>query len=205
MNRMVTVKAGLLACLLLPGCVQSPRPVLSGTDQDDLGRITAYLNGIPKFEAHFIQTGSYGPGAGLVWLDRPGHLRIDYAGAGARVMVIADGRVRILDRGTGALTTMPVSRTPLGLLLAPTVSLSGAAHVDSLAHQAGGLRLVLSKQGQPAQGRLTLDFADHPLALQAVTVTDAYQRMLTLQLTGIDTAPVLTPGLFQPPSVTPAS
>ena len=124
--------AYLATLLLLSSCSLMQKPVLTGADQGDLARITAYLNGMPRFEAHFTQTGSYGPGAGLIWLDRPGHLRIDYAGAGARVMVIADGRVRILDRSTGALTTMPVSRTPLGLLLAPTISLAGAAHVDSL-------------------------------------------------------------------------
>ena len=202
--RMLAASSVLVLPLILTDCVSMQKPILTSADQDDLARITAYLNGIPRFEAHFTQIGSYGPGAGLIWLDRPGHLRIDYAGAGARVMVIADGRVRILDRATGALTTMPVSRTPLGLLLAPTVSLAGAAHLDSVAHENGGIRLVLSKAGQPTRGRLTLDFADRPLVLQAVTVTDAYQRMLTMRLTDIDAAPMLTPDLFQPPSATPS-
>ena len=205
MKPVITGAAPLALLLLLSGCVPAPKPSLTSADQDDLGRITAYLNSVPRFEAHFTQTGSYGYGAGLIWLDRPGHLRIDYAGAGARLMVITGGRVRILDRATGALTTMPVSRTPLGLLLTPTISLSGPAHVDSLTHEAGGLRLVVSKADQPAQGRLTLDFTDRPLALQAVTVTDAYRRTLTMQLTDIDAAPTLTPALFQPPPVTPPS
>ena len=203
--RMPAASSLLAWLLILSGCVSTRKPALPSADQNELTRITDYLNGIPRFEAHFSQTGSYGPGAGLIWLDRPGHLRIDYAGAGARVMVIADGRVRILDRATGALTTMPVSRTPLGLLLAPTISLTGAAQLDSLSHENGGIRLVLSKAGQPAQGRLTLDFTDQPLTLRAVSVTDAYQRILTMQLSGIDTAPVLTPDVFQPPSAAPAS
>ena len=205
MRALLTSLSATSLALLLSACMQNPKPALTGADQEDIGRITAYLNGIPRFVAHFTQTGSYGAGTGLIWLDRPGHLRIDYAGAGARVIVITGGRVRILDRATGALTTMPVSRTPLGLLLTPTVMLAGAAHMESLAHEANGIRLVLSKADAPAQGRLTLDFSDRPLALQAVTVMDAAQRMLTMQLTDVDAAPVLTPDLFRPPSIPPRS
>ena len=194
-----------LAAWCLAGCTAGRQPVLSAADNDDVARITAYLNAMPSFEARFSQTGAFGAGAGLIWLDRPGHLRIDYEGPGSRVMVIANGRVRILDRATGALTTMPVSRTPLGLLLTPVISLSGAAHIDSLIHRDGQIRAVVTKTDQASQGRLTMDFADQPLRLEAVTVTDAYNRMLTMQLSGIDPAPRLTPGLFDPPVATPRS
>ena len=146
---------GLL--LAVGGCMTMGKPVLSAADLDDAERVTACLNGLPRFEAHFTQSGSFGVGSGLIWLDRPGHLRIDYAGAASRVMVIADGRVRVLDRSSGALTTMAVSRTPLGLLLAPTISLSGAAHIESLVHQRGQIRVVLTRTDAPAQGRLTLE------------------------------------------------
>jgi outer membrane lipoprotein-sorting protein len=202
---MTVRRVWLAVLLLLAACTTTPRPVVSAADLAEIDRIGAYLNALPRFEAHFTQSGDFGPGAGLIWLERPGHLRIDYSGAGARVMVIADGRVRVLDRGTGALTTMPVSRTPLGLLLGPAIDLSGAAHVESVVHGAGTTRLVLTKAGQPGLGTLTLDFADVPLRLQAVTVTDPYRRALTMQLSDIDSAPVLTPDLFKPPVPTPAS
>ena len=179
--------------------------MLSGQDQGDLVRVTAYLNSIPRFEAHFTQTGAFGPGAGLVWLDRPGHLRLDYEGAGSRVMVITGGRVNILDRSNGALTTQPVSRTPLGILLAPTITLDGPVTVTALVH--GGvpgapvLDVTLTKTKAAGQGSLTLELADRPLRLLAVSVTDPYQRTLSLRLTGIDTAPALTPALFEAPRV----
>lgn len=201
MNRLLRRAAASLALVIAaPSCTPPTGPVLTASETSDVAHIETYLNAIPRFEAHFTQTGSFGPGAGLVWLDRPGHLRIDYAGPASRLMVIADGRVNILDRGTGALTTQPVSRTPLGLLLAPTISLSGAAKVESLTHANGQLRLVLSKTDQPGQGRLTLDFAGQPLLLEAVTITDPYGRMLTMQLSMIDPAPILTPDLFQMPA-----
>src|SRR6185312_15564190 len=68
--------------VLLAACATTPKPQLTAADAADVDRITAYLNSVPRFEAHFIQYGSFGPDAGVVWLDRPaGHLRIDYTGA----------------------------------------------------------------------------------------------------------------------------
>ncbi len=205
MKTLAPLRTALALLALLGACTMDRAPVLKASDQGDVGRIERYLNDLPRFEARFTQTGDFGPGAGLVWLDRPGHLRIDYEGAASRVMVIADGRVRVLDRATGAVTTMPVSRTPLGLLLAPRITLSGAAHVDSVIHDGQQIRLILSKQGLRGQGTLTLDFIDQPLRLASVTIVNPYRQALTMQLSGLDPSPALTPDLFQPPVASPRS
>ncbi len=187
------------------GCMVKTGPVLSGSDQEDLARVATYLNATQRFEAHFRQAGDYGAAAGLVWLDRPGRLRLEYQGPGARVMVISGGRVRMLDRSNGALTTQPLSRTPLGILLAPEIHLNGDVTVDALVHQGAALTVTLSKTGAAGQGSLTLQMADHPLRLLGVSVTDSYHHTLELTLTDIDTSPVLTPQLFAPPTMAPAS
>ena len=179
----------------------TPKPQFSATDQNDIQRVGAYLNATTKFEAHFTQTGAFGNGAGLVWLDRPGHLRIDYEGPASRLMVISNGRVRILDRANGGTSTMPLSRTPLAILLAPDINLSGLVTVTALHHDLTGLQLTLQKTDQPGQGSLTLYLSDEPLHLNAVTVTDAYQRSLTLSLSEMNLNPVLTPDLFKPPTL----
>jgi outer membrane lipoprotein-sorting protein len=177
---------------------------LTAAEQADVDRVTTYLNGIPRFTAHFIQYGSFGPDAGTVWLDRPAaHLRIDYDDAAQRVMVIADGHVLVVDRNTGATTTMSLSRSPLGMLLTPRVSLSGAVTVDSVVHQPGMIQLTLRKTADPSQGSLALTLADQPLRLIAVTVTDAEQRTLTMHLSGLDLAPAFTAALFEPPAPLP--
>jgi outer membrane lipoprotein-sorting protein len=188
------------AALMLSGCMAGGAPRLSAQDADDVRRVQDYLNHTQKFSAHFVQSGAYGPGAGLVWLDRPGNLRIDYEGPGARLMVISGGRVRVLDRRTGALTTMALSRTPLGILLAPTIDLSGPVTVSSVQHVGGELEMTLQKTGQPGQGSLTLYLSQMPLQLQAVTVTDAYQRSSTLSLSDMNPDPALKPDLFAPPA-----
>ena len=171
---------------------------MTAAESAEVDRITAYLNSIPRFEAHFIQFGSFGPDAGVIRLDRPdGDMRIDYAGSEGRVIVIANGQVQIVDPSNGSTTTMPVSRTPLGMLLTPTLSFSGAVTVAKLVKEPGIVQITLEKTNQPAQGSLTLTLADQPLGLIAVTVVDAHQRTLTMHLSNIDLAPTLTPSMFE--------
>jgi outer membrane lipoprotein-sorting protein len=195
-----TKKLLCLFPLVASACMGTPKPQFSAADENDIQRVGSYLNATTRFEAHFSQTGAFGVGAGLVWLDRPGHLRIDYEGPASRLMVISNGRVRMIDRATGGTSSMPLSRTPLAILLAPDITLSGPVTVAALHHDLTGLQLTLQKTDQPSQGSLTLYLSDMPLHLNAVTVTDAYQRSLTLRLSDMNPNPVLTPDLFKPPT-----
>ncbi len=196
------LSAGLLSLLLLSRCAAPPPPRLSDADNAQLNRITAYLNSIPRFAAQFVQTGSFGADTGELWLDRPaGHMRIDYANPDGRVMVISNGQVLVVDRANDSTTTLPVARTPLGMLLTPTISLSGGITVEALIRQPGLIAVTLRNTDHPSQGRLTLVLTDQPLRLAAVTVVDAENRTLTMRLSELDVAPRLTPALFQPPAL----
>ena len=102
---------------------------------------------------------------------------------------------------SGSTTTIPVSRTPLGMLLTPSITLSGEITVASLVRQPGAIQITLTKTNHPSQGSLTLTLTEAPLRLAAVTMSDAERRTLTMTLSGIDTTPRLTPDLFQPPAL----
>lgn len=203
-SRRAAAAVSLGVLLQISACATPPRPQLTAADTADIDRVTGYLNSIPRFEAHFVQFGSFGRNSGMVWVDRPaGRLRIDYSSG--RVMVIANGQVNILDRSNGATSTMPVSRTPLSILLTPKIELSGPITVESLVHLPGGMQITLRKTDQPSRGSLTLALADQPLRLAAVTVTDAERRTLTMDLSTIDPSPTLTPDMFEPPTPPPDS
>jgi outer membrane lipoprotein-sorting protein len=197
--RCAAAAVSLTIALLPAACTPPPpKPQLSAADTADVDRIAAYLNSIPRFEARFIQFGSFGQSSGVIRLDRPaGEMRIDYPDADGRTIVIANGEVQIVDRNRGSTTTMAVSRTPLGMLLTPTVNLSGAVTVEGLARLPGMIQITLRKTDQPSQGNLTLTLSDRPLRLVAVTVVDARQQTLTMHLADIDVAPKLTPDMFQ--------
>jgi outer membrane lipoprotein-sorting protein len=191
-------RLAIVLLLLFAACTAAPRPQLTATDSAEVDRVAAYLNSIPRFEAHFIQFGSFGPDAGVIRLDRPaGDMRIDYAGSEGRIIVIANGQVQIVDQSNGSTTTMPVSRTPLGMLLTPTLNFSGAVTVTKLLKEPGIIQITLEKTNHSSQGSLTLTLADQPLGLIAVTVVDAHQRTLTMHLSNIDLAPTLTPSMFE--------
>ncbi len=186
--------------LALGGCAgMLATSTIIDADKPDINLIQAYLNALPRLEAHFTQAGDYGPGAGTLWLDRPGHLRIDYQGATSRVLVANGGRLTVFDRATHGTTTMALSRTPLGMLLTPQILLSGPVTVTELQHGDGFERISLVKSAAPNQGTLRLLFRTNPLALDSVTVVDAYHRALTMTLTSLQRDPPITPALFQPP------
>jgi outer membrane lipoprotein-sorting protein len=193
--------AALFVVLLVTSCSTPPPPPPTAAEKAEIDRITAYLNSIPQFTARFIQSGSFGSESGVVWVDRPaGHLRVDYAAPDQRVMVIANGQVQIVDRGNGATTTMPLSRTPLALLLTPDLDLSGAVTVARLVHMPGQEQITLEKTGHPSDGSLTLTLSDQPLQLRAVTVVDREQQTLRMNLFDLGPLQAPAPDLFQPPA-----
>ena len=158
---------GLSACQAPPPVVEAP------VDAAEVQGIAGFLNGLTRLQANFVQTGDLGDGAGMIWLDRPGHLRIDYAGPDSSVMVASGGRVVVTDRRTHAVTTMAVSRTPLGILLAPSITLTGDVTVLAVKHLAGQTQIILRRTSAPAQGTLSLAFTEHPLVLTSVSLVDA--------------------------------
>ncbi len=188
----------------LAACAETPPPVVSASDAPEVRRIEAYLDTMPKLQAHFVQSGNFGPGAGTLWLDRPGRLRIDYEGAASRVMVANGGRLTVYDRATHATTTVALSRTPLGMLLTPRIALEGAVSVTKLERGDGFEQISLVKTANPGQGTLRLLFQAQPLMLESVTVVNANGQVLTMALSGLRVDPVMTDSLFMPPG-TPAS
>jgi outer membrane lipoprotein-sorting protein len=71
---------------------------------------------------------------------------------------------------------MPVSSTPLGLLLRERIALSGDITVSAMGRQGGFLSVTLHRTGAPAEGRLTLMFSENPMELRQWSVVDAQGR-----------------------------
>jgi outer membrane lipoprotein-sorting protein len=190
----------LLGILALGGCATIPAPItLTAPQSSAIDQAQAYLNGLTSFQAHFVQSGWSGPGSGTVWVDRPGRLRLSYAGPAAKDMVANNGLLIITDRANSAVTTMPVAKTPLGLLLAPHIALSGAVAVTGYAETSDTLSITLQDATHPAQGTLSVTLRKSPLSIASVTATDIHGRALTLSLSDLIVHPLITPALFAAP------
>lgn len=194
-----------LAALLPAACASTGAPALTADDQTTIARIETYLDSLRQFRARFTQSGSDGDAEGNIWLDRPGRLRVEYLAPRAKLLLANHGRLLLADPSTGATTTMPVSNTPLDILLADKIALSGAITVVSLQRFPDILQITLVKTAAPTSGRLTLQFAAVPLALIGVVILDSQGHTNTLQLTGLAPAATMDPTLFHyyPPAAPP--
>jgi outer membrane lipoprotein-sorting protein len=191
--------AGLAAaCAVVP-----PPATLSPDDRVAIAQITAYLNGLHDFEARFAQVGADGLSQGTVWLSRPGRLCVQYERPRKRVMIANHGRLLLADLTTGGTSSLPVSRTPLDILLAPAIELTDTVTITALHRQPAGLQLSLVKTAAPGQGTLTLRFTADPLALAGVTILDRNGQTTAFDLTDLKRDVAIDPDhfVYHPPAV----
>jgi outer membrane lipoprotein-sorting protein len=191
---------GLSGC----GALRVAAPALGTNDQATISTAQSYLDQLRAFRARFTQSGADGYAEGNVWLARPGRLRVDYISPRPKLLLANRGRLLLADQTTGATTTMPVSNTPLDILLADKIDLSGAVTVTSVQRFDTTFQLTLVKSNAPSQGRLTLQFEDAPLALIGVVVQDSAGHTNTLRLSDMVRDPSIDPSIFHYYPATPA-
>jgi outer membrane lipoprotein-sorting protein len=156
-------------------------------DQADLARIEAYLNDLRTLKAHFLQVAPDGGiSQGTAWLERPGRMRFQYDPPAPFLLVAAYGILVFRDTKLDQTSNVPLSKTPLGILLADKVTLSGDITVTGLVRQPGQLQVSLVRTASPSDGTLTLIFSDSPLALRQWTVLDAQRKETRVTLFNVE-------------------
>ncbi|HEX5327604.1 MAG TPA: outer membrane lipoprotein carrier protein LolA [Acetobacteraceae bacterium] len=198
---LLALVAGVLAApataLAPPARAQAVSTVAPG-DQAEIARIQAYLNGIHTLKAHFIQVAPNGAvSQGTAWLDRPGRMRFQYDPPSPLLLVAGHGLVVFHDASIEQTSNIPIGTTPLGILLADHITLSGDLTVTGLQHLPGQVRLTVVRTAHPNEGSLTLVFTDTPLALRQWTVTDAQGQQTTVTLTNVVLGGTFDQSLFQ--------
>lgn len=156
---------------------------LSDQDRADIGRIQAYLNGIRTLKARFLQIAPDGQQSeGTVWLERPGRMRFQYDPPSPFLLVAGHGLVVFHDASVDQTSNIPLSRTPLGILLADKVQLSGDVTVIAYHHVPGTMQISLVRTGHADEGNLSLVLADDPITLRRWLVVDAQRRETQVSL-----------------------
>jgi outer membrane lipoprotein-sorting protein len=187
-----------LALTSTPGRADTATPAtLTPADQGWVHRVQDALNAITTLKARFLQIAPDGATTqGTAWLDRPGRMRFEYDRPSPLLLVANNGEVVFRDRKLDQVTTIPLTRTPLGLLLAPDVSLSGNVTVTGFVQRAGTIQLTLERTASPGDGSLTLVFSDQPFALRSWTVLDAQGRETRVDLYDVTTGGAFSDSLF---------
>jgi outer membrane lipoprotein-sorting protein len=208
-RRTLLLSAAVLSAAVLPpgfsARAAAPGVVLSAEDQADITRVETYLNGLKSLKAHFMQvTGDGGISEGTAWLQRPGRMRFQYNPPAPFTLIAAHGVLIFNDSSLQQTTNIPLSRTPLGILLADRVTLSGGVTVTAIRRLPGQLQVSLVRTDSPGDGTLTLIFADQPLTLRQWTVVDGQRRETHVTLSNAQTGGSFDQQLFEQ-VVTPAA
>jgi outer membrane lipoprotein-sorting protein len=169
------------------------------TEQEaaDLKRVQNYLNSLHTFKARFVQVAPDGSiSHGTAWLERPGRMRFQYDPPAPFLLVAGHGLLVFHDRDLGQTSNIPLSRTPLGILLADHVSLSGDVTVTGMQELPGQIQVTLVRTSSPGEGSLTLIFTDNPLALHQWVIVDAQRQPTRVTLSDIQYGGKFNPSLF---------
>lgn len=182
----------------LPAGTPQPAP-LTEQDRADLTRIEAYLDGVRTLKARFVQADARGGTAeGTLWLQRPGRMRFEYDPP-AQILLVADGTFVIFhDKSVQQTSHIPIGATPLSVLLAERIRLSGG-DVEPIRVERfpGAIQVTLIQAGKPREGSITLGFNDPPLELRQWTVVDAQGQAVRVSLFGAETGGRFDPQLFR--------
>jgi outer membrane lipoprotein-sorting protein len=200
MHRRALLALPLLLAARRPARAQATAaPAWQPTAQDhaDVARIEAYLDNLRTLKAHFLQVAPDGGiTQGTAWLQRPGRMRFQYDPPAPFLLVAAYGLLVFRDTKLDQTSNVPLSQTPLGILLADKVTLSGDVTVIGLARQPGQLQVSLVRTASRPDGTLTLIFVDTPLALRQWTVLDAQRKETRVTLYNVELGGTFDQDLF---------
>ena len=142
-----------------------------GLSLDD---ISAYINDITEAQASFTQVNDDGSiSRGTVSIKRPGRIRFDYDPPNGALVMASGGALYVEDRKLGGRPeTYPLSQTPLGLILGPTVDLRGSGAVQSISTKDGITTVATRDPNNPDNGMMVLSFSENPTMLRQWVVLD---------------------------------
>jgi outer membrane lipoprotein-sorting protein len=198
------VRRGLRACcfLMLALGVALPAAAVvrepASADAADLERIESYLNGLRTLRAHFVQINPDGGTAtGMLYYARPDKMRLDYDPP-SKLLIIANGwKLVYQDRSLKQISQLFTSSTPLGFLLEDEIRLQGGdVTVTNLSRRAGEVQVALVQTAEPAEGSITLAFAEQPFELRRWTIIDAQGYATHVVLENLETDVSLDRDLF---------
>jgi outer membrane lipoprotein-sorting protein len=187
-------RRSLIATLILTAAARGAGAALP---PDVVARVEDHLNGIRTLRADFTQVAPDGQtSTGKVYIKRPGRLRFEYDPPEKLLMVARDWRLVVHDGRADQTSTVPVDKTPLGLLLNEEIRLGGPVTIRSLAEISGELHLSVFQSAEPGRGELTLIFGLEPLELRRWEVLDAQGKRTRVILENVETNVPLEDRLF---------
>lgn len=181
----------------LPAAALADATRLSLEDKEEIARAEAYFNKFTTMTADFMQISPEGKVAmGEFFMKRPGRMRFEYLPP-ANILVVADGTWLVFhDKEIDQTTRIPLSSTPVNVLLQGTVRLSDGAEVTAVRRDKGTIRIDVRDNQRPDEGMITLVFSDRPYLFRKWLVRDQTGNVTSISISGVRKNVELKPELF---------
>lgn len=157
----------LAAALALYAGAASAQPL-------SLAQISEYLNQLETAQGGFTQINPDGTlSTGQIYIKRPGRIRFEYNAPAESMVLASGGQVAIFDpRSNTGPDIYPLSRTPLGIILAPNVDLGRARMVTDVRSDGTSTSVTAQDPDNPNYGSIQMVFTAAPIELRQWIVTD---------------------------------
>ncbi|HMM64660.1 MAG: outer membrane lipoprotein carrier protein LolA [Mesorhizobium sp.] len=145
-------------------------------------KIADHFSAVKTMTGEFVQFGPRGEQTGgKFFLERPGKIRFNYDGP-SKFQVIADGQsVVILNKKLKTSDLYPLSKTPLKLLLADRIDLSGD-RVKNVKEEDDLTTIQLGDKSVFGNSKITMMFDPKSYELRQWTITDAQGKDTTVMI-----------------------
>lgn len=159
--------------LLIVCAVLLSVPAMAEVNKKYVKSAENYLNSVTGLQGDFIQTSNGKTAKGLFSMLRPGRVRLDYTNA--KIQLISDGKdLYFYDKSLDQITTVPLTSTPVGILVRSKIDLQNADIVVSdTFEEKDRFALNMYMRDNKGLGHMTVVFDKSPVKLRSWTVTDA--------------------------------
>lgn len=163
-----------------------------------LSDLSAYLNRLTTAQSDFTQVNADGSiSTGRLFISRPGKVRFEYAPPDDTLVMAGSGQVAIFDgKSTELPEQYPLSKTPLGLILAADVDLGRENMVTGHREEENTTRVTAQDPAHPEYGSIELVFTAGPTELRQWVITDDAGGQTTVILGEMAKGGAMKPALF---------
>ena len=163
-----------------------------------LSQVESYLNQMTTLQASFKQWDPNGTlTTGKLYLQRPGHIRMNYNDP-SKLVILADGETLFFaDRKTGDLSYSPIHQSPAAFFLEANINFQKTFKVEEFSVKENRITLTIRRKGDSDIGALSLVFQKTPtLKLIQWIVIDPQEKRTIVNLSAIQEGKKLNPLLF---------
>ncbi len=175
-------------------------PLAEAAEDNDAKTVEAisnYFSSVPSLRGEFVQFGPRGEQTGgKFYIQRPGKIRFDYDKPAA-ISVFADGKtIAINNKKLKTWDFVPLSKTPLKLLLADKIDVSDRS-IKSVVTEADLTTVVLGNKSLFGSSKITLMFDPKTFELRQWTITDNQGKDTSVMIFNVEKNIKLSSRLFK--------